>query len=84
LKIWKVLITITLRKEGKGNYIIINSYRLITLLNIIGKLLEIIIVYKILELAETNNLLLKTQIGIKKSKLIKIIFYLLIKQIYII
>ena len=84
MKIWKVLITITLRKEGKGNYIIINSYRLITLLNIIGKLLEIIIVYKILELAETNNLLLKTQIGIKKSKLIKIIFYLLIKQIYII
>jgi len=39
-----------------------------------GKLFKIIITCKISELIKTNNLIPKTQISIKKEKLIKIIF----------
>ena len=83
-KAWKASIIIALRKEGKGDYTIIDLYRPIALLNTIGKLLEIIIARRISELAETNNLLLETQIGVRRGRLIEIALYLLIKQIHII
>jgi len=54
------VITLALRKLNKDNYIILKAYRLIALLNSIKKLLELIIVYRLIKLAEANSLLLET------------------------
>ena len=50
----------------------------------IEKLLKIIIIHRILEIAKTNNLLPEIQMGVRRDKLIESILYLLTKQIYII
>jgi exonuclease III len=81
-KAWKASITIVLRKEDKGDYTSIDSYRPIALLNTMGKLLEIIIARKISELAETNNLLPETQMGARKSRSTETALHLLTEQIH--
>ena len=59
------------KKLDKDNYIVPKSYRLVALLNIIGKLLELVMTYRIIELAETYSLLLDSQIGACKGRLAK-------------
>ena len=49
--------TITLRKKDKKNYIISDSYRLITLKNTLIKLLEKVLIIQIMKIAEEHNLL---------------------------
>jgi len=51
---------LALKKLNKDNYIILKVYRLIALLNTIEKLLELVIAYRLIKLAEANNLLLET------------------------
>ena len=49
-----------LKKLNKGNYSDLSLYRLIALLNIIGKVLKAIIVGRISKLVERHYLLLDT------------------------
>jgi hypothetical protein len=49
-----------LKKLGKSDYINLLIYRLITLLNTLGKVLEVVILNKIKFITKTHNLLLDT------------------------
>ena len=57
---WKKAITLALRKLGKADYIIPKAYRLIALLNTLGKLLKFILARRLLTLVEAYRLLLNT------------------------
>ena len=59
-KIQKAAITLALRKPNKDDYTQVEVYRPITLLNSIGKVLELIIARELLQLAENNDLLPET------------------------
>ncbi len=47
-----------LRKSKKKNYFKSKSYRLITLLNILKKILKIVIIYRLSDYIKDNNLFL--------------------------
>jgi hypothetical protein len=49
-----------LKKLGKSDYINLLVYRLITLLNTLGKVLEVVILNRIKFITKTYNLLLDT------------------------
>jgi hypothetical protein len=55
---YKELIIITLRKEGKKDYSLLSSYRLITLKNTLVKVVEKILVIRLSRAAEEYTLLL--------------------------
>jgi hypothetical protein len=73
------VITLTIRKLNKEDYILVGAYRPIALLNIIGKLLELVIARKLSELIESNGILPETQMGVRKGRSIKTALQLLIK-----
>ena len=52
-----------LKKLGKLDYSVPGAYRLISLLNTLGKILEVVIVRSLSFWAETYKLLLDTQFG---------------------
>jgi hypothetical protein len=60
-----------LKKPNKDDYILIEVYRPIALLNSIGKILELVMARKLSELIENNDLLPETQIGVRKGRLIE-------------
>lgn len=60
---FKETITVVLRKEQQKNYSLPKAYRLIALLNTIGKILESILAKRMSYLAEKYHLLPKTHIG---------------------
>ena len=59
---WEAKIVV-LRKPGKLDYLIPGAYRLISLLNTLGKLLEAVMVCQLSYLAEKHDLLPATQFG---------------------
>ena len=64
----KESITVTIRKERKKDYSILQSYRPIALENTIAKLVEKIVADRITAAAEEHNLLPWTQIGARKGR----------------
>lgn len=68
-QIWRQATGAILPKPNKDSYIIPKSYRIITLLNCLGKVSERIMAQRLSHLAETTNLLHSSQIGgrLKKS-----------------
>jgi hypothetical protein len=52
-----IAVILIIRKLNKKDYIIIKAYRLIALLNIIRKLLELIITRKLSKLVKSNGIL---------------------------
>jgi ribonuclease HI len=56
-------ITVVLRKQGKDDYQLAQSYRPVALLNTLGKFLEAIIAQRISYAVETRGLLPKTHLG---------------------
>lgn len=52
-----------LRNPGKPDYSLPGTYRLISLLNLLGKLLEVVIAKRLSYLAEHHGLLPDTQFG---------------------
>jgi hypothetical protein len=54
------VITLALRKSNKEDYTLVGAYKLITLLNFMRKLLELIMFRKFSELVKSNNLLPET------------------------
>ena len=77
----KESVTIALRKPGKDNYSNTKAYRPIALLNTIGKLMELIIVKRILALVEKHHLLPKTHIGGRRLRSTDHAIYYLLKRI---
>ena len=67
-KIFRKSITIVFKKIKKSDYTSLKVYRLIALLNTINKMLKLIMINKITELAKNNLLLSKLQINAKKEK----------------
>jgi hypothetical protein len=55
--------TIVLRKPGKSSYKSLSTWRLITLLKTIGKVIEKLLARRIRNLAEKHHLLYLSQIG---------------------
>jgi hypothetical protein len=55
--------TIVLRKPGKSSYKSLSTWRLITLLKTIGKVIKKLLVRKIRNLAKEHHLLYPSQIG---------------------
>ncbi len=68
-KCWRQAIGVILKKPKKPNYLVPKAYRVIALLNCLGKVLERILAQRLSYLAETTHLLYPTQIGgrLKKS-----------------
>ena len=67
-KKWKVAKIVPLRKGGKDDYTVAKSYRPISLLATLGKILELIIAKRITYLAETSGLLPKNHFGARKQR----------------
>ena len=58
-----------LRKEGKADYLLLGSYRPITLENTLSKILERVIADYIADTAKEYALLPQSQIGVRKNRL---------------
>jgi hypothetical protein len=84
LPYFKKTITIILRKLRKKNYFKLLFFKLIALLNILDKILELIILKRLCYVIKTYNTLLSTQIKVKKQRLINITLQLITKKVYII
>ena len=57
---FREILTVVLRKEGKADYSLLSSYRPIALENTRGKVLEKLVIERLLEVLERNSLLLNT------------------------
>lgn len=66
--IWRQATGAVLKKVGKDDYSIPKSYRVISLLNCLGKVSEKIMAYRLGELAETTDLIHPSQLGGRKKK----------------
>ena len=62
-KVWKQATGFILKKSGKLNYSLPKAYRVISLLNCLGKVSERILAKRLSYLAETSNLLHPSQMG---------------------
>jgi hypothetical protein len=62
-RIWKTASIIAIRKPGKADYSVPGSYRPISLLNTLGKLLESVIARRLTYWAEAHRLLPESQFG---------------------
>jgi len=71
-----------LRKLRKKNYSKLLFFKLIALLNILDKILELIILKRLCYVVKTHNTLLSTQIKVRKQCLTNIILQLITKKIY--
>jgi len=58
--VFREMLTVVLRKKGKVDYLLLSSYRLIALENTLGKVLEKLVIERLLEVLERNSLLLNT------------------------
>ena len=69
LQEWKVVKIVPLQKLKRGDYIVANNYRPISLLPTLGKALELLVVERIVYLVEEHSLLLKIYFGARKQRL---------------
>ena len=65
---WREAIGVILPKANKKDYSLLKAYRVISLLNCLGKAFEKILATRLSYLAETGDLLQDTQIGGRKQK----------------
>ena len=68
LKCWRQGTGVILKKPGKPDYSLPKAYRMITLLNCLGKVAEKIMATRLSHLGETTNLLYKEQMGGRKKR----------------
>ncbi|KAF4624552.1 hypothetical protein G7Y89_g13619 [Cudoniella acicularis] len=71
-----------MKKPGKARYNVAGSWRPIALLSTVGKVIEKATAQKIQQLAETHNLLPKTQIGARRNRSTTSALELLTEQIH--
>ena len=75
-------IIVVLRKLKKGDFRDPKIYRLITLLNIVGKVIDKVLVKRLLFIADAYSLLLRTYIGRRAATSCEYAVYLLLEKIY--
>ena len=75
-------VTIALRKPGKKHYSIAASYRPISLLNTISKIMKYILAKRISYLAETYQLLPRTHMGARKALSTEHALHYMVERIY--
>jgi hypothetical protein len=75
-------ITVVLRKPGEDNYTAPKAYRLIALLNTIGKAMDAVIARRLSYLAETHYMLPATYVGGRKMRSTEHALYAVTKKIY--
>ena len=61
----------TLRKLGKGDYIVLKAFCLISLLLIISKGLKAVVVARLLYIVEKYSLLLDNHFGVRPRRLVE-------------
>jgi hypothetical protein len=83
-KTFKEINTITLKKARKDDYITSKTYRLITFLNIMSKIMKSIMSRRIAWLTKTYRLLIDFHMRCRKNRSIESTLKLLTKQIYIV
>ncbi len=83
-KTFKEANTITLKKAKKNDYIISKTYRFITLLNIMSKIMKSIMSRRIAWLTKTYRLLSNSHMRCRKNRSIESTLKLLTKQIHIV
>ena len=71
-----------LRKSRKKNYFKLLFFKFIALLNTLNKILKLIISKRLYYVVKTRNILLNTQIRIKRQCLINMTLQLITKKIY--
>ena len=74
--------TVVLRKPGKDNYTAPKSYRLIALMNTIGKIMDAVIARRLSYLAETHQVLPPTHMGGRKMRSTEHALHAVTKKIY--
>jgi hypothetical protein len=79
---WKEATIVLLRKPGKSDYSNLSAYRLIALLNTLGKVLEAVIARRIRYAVEAHKLLPETQMGVRRGRSTETALYLLTEKIY--
>jgi hypothetical protein len=79
---FKSINMITLKKTRKSDYITSKTYRLITLLNIMKKIMKSIMSRKISWLTKTHRLLLESHMRCRKKRFIETVLELLTKQMH--
>ena len=77
LTVFRETLTVVLRKEGKADYSLLSSYRPIALENTRGKVLEKLVIERLLEVLERNSLLLNTQFSARKHRSVNLALALL-------
>lgn len=65
---WKESIDVVIKKFNKDDYSSSKSYRIVSLLNCLGKIAEKVIAERLAHFAETADLLYHDQIGGRKQK----------------
>ncbi len=83
-KTFKNVNTITLKKARKDVYIISKTYRLITFLNIMSKIMKSLMSIQITWLTKTHRLLFDSHMRCRKSKSIESTLKFFTKQIHIV
>ena len=73
--------TVFLQKPGKTDYTTLTAYRLIALLNTLGKVLESIVSIRLKLVSEEHNLLLNTQFGVRLERSTSSALFSLIERI---
>jgi hypothetical protein len=84
LKQWKETTIILLRKSRKNDYSNLSAYKLIALLNTLGKILKAIIARRIYYVIKTHKLFSETQMRVRRERLTEITLHLFTEKIYII
>ena len=74
--------TIVLKKLGKADYTVPKAYRPIALLNTLGKVLEAVLARRLSDIAESNHLLPKEQMGARRNRSTETALELLTKQVH--
>ncbi len=82
LSYFKKAITIMLRKSRKKNYSKLLFLKFIALLNTLDKILKSIILKRLRYVVKTHNILLNTQIRVRKQRSINTTLQLITKKIY--
>ena len=76
-------IIVVLQKLKKGDFRDPKIYRPITLLNIVGKIIDKVLVKQLLYIADAYNLLLRTYIGRRAAASCEYVVHLLLEKIYV-
>ncbi len=82
LKQFKKTQTIVLRKLKKSNYINSKTYWLITLLNIMSKVLKSIMIKRLSDIVETHCMLFNAQMRARRKRFMILMLNLLIDQVH--